>query len=180
MAKEKYTRKGDYEPLATNDLTAILDLAISTAEKRRGRSATYPDTPQGLERFVDQSIEFFKYVNAINADESIQRKLIPDVESWTVFLGITRQTLLIYSRRGGEWLETIEGFKNTICACKKQLSFSGKLPPLVTIFDLTNNHHYLNTSTFTAAGNEANSEKKLVTLEELQRRAGLLAENKGE
>jgi len=105
---------------------------------------------------------------------------VPDVESWCVYLGITRTTLMTYTRRPGEWADMIENFKNSICACKKQCAFAGKIPPLVTIFDLTNNHHYLNTSTFTASDNEVKSEKKLVTLEELQRQAGLLAENKGE
>ena len=178
--KTQYKRKGTCEPLATNDLSAILELVIRNIETNKGRQAAYPDTQQGLTAFCDATLNYFRYVNSINADEEFEKKIVPDVESWCVYLGITRTTLMTYTRRPGEWADMIENFKNSICACKKQCAFAGKIPPLVTIFDLTNNHHYLNTSTFTASDNEVKSEKKLVTLEELQRQAGLLAENKGE
>lgn len=175
MAEQKtqYKRKGTCEPLATNDLTAILDLIVKNIEHNRGRQAAYPDTQQGIDAFCESTLNYFRYVNSINADETIEKKLVPDVESWCVYLGITRTTLMQYTRRPGVWAEMIENFKNSIAACKKQCAFAGKIPPLVTIFDLTNNHHYLNTNSFTAADNEIKEERRVVTLAELREQIAL-------
>ena len=89
MAEQKtqYKRKGTCEPLATNDLSAILELVIRNIETNKGRQAVYPDTQQGLTAFCDATLNYFRYVNSINADEEVEKKIVPDVESWCVYLG---------------------------------------------------------------------------------------------
>ena len=74
--------------------------------------------------------------------------MIPDIEAWAVFLGITRQTLWTYEKRGSEWRDVIEYYKGVIQATKKQLALNYKVPPAVFIFDSVNNHNYLNVSEY--------------------------------
>ena len=145
---KRYKRSKGCEPLKTGDMSEILDMAIDTAIKRMGRPAEYPPTRSGLDAFANRTIDYFEHLNGINANPDIDRKLIPDIESWAMYLGITRQTIWSYEKRGGEWSGTIAYFKNTIAACKKQLALSGKIPPVIAIFDMTNNHNYVNTSNF--------------------------------
>ena len=65
-----------------------------------------------------------------------------------VFLGITRQTLNAYERRGGQWAECIQYAKNVIASLKKQLALNYKIPPMIFAFDFANNHSYVNTNEF--------------------------------
>ena len=136
------------KPLETDDMTAILDLAIEVSTARMGRPAEYPFTAAGLEAFIHKTIDYFEHVNAINANPDLERKLIPDIESWAMFLGVTRQTIWGYQQRGNEWKDTIEYYKNAIAAVKKQLALNYKIPPMVYVFDATNNHGYVNSNEF--------------------------------
>ena len=135
-------------PLETNDMTAILNMTIEVSTKRAGRPAEYPNTKQGLDEFIQCTIDYFEYVNTVNANPDLERKLIADIESWSVFLGITRQTLWIYEQRGGEWADCIQYYKNAIGAVKKQLALNYKIPPMIYVFDATNNHNYVNSTEF--------------------------------
>ena len=136
------------EKLETNDMTAILDMTIEVSTKRAGRPAEYPNTKQGLDEFIQNTIDYFEYVNTINANPDLERKLIADIESWSVYLGITRKTLWMYEQRGGEWADCIQYYKNAIGAVKKQLALNYKIPPMVFVFDATNNHNYVNSTEF--------------------------------
>lgn len=135
-------------PIETNDMTAILDMTIEVSTKRAGRPAEYPNTKQGLDEFIQCTIDYFEYVNAINANPDLERKLIADIESWSVYLGITRKTLWMYEQRGGEWADCIQYYKNAIGAVKKQLALNYKIPPMIYVFDATNNHNYVNSTEF--------------------------------
>lgn len=63
-------------------------------------------------------------------------KEIPDVESFAVFLGISREELMGYE---GEELFYI---LTRIAGAKKQLAMCGKIPASVFTFDFKNNHGY--------------------------------------
>lgn len=138
------------EPIECGDLTAVLDLVITATKAHNGRAVSYPNTKEGLDTFTENTLNFFEYCETVNANPELgdKQKLIPDIELWGSFIGVTRKTILMYERRGGEWETTITYFKNHIAAIKKQLAAHGKIPPLITIFDLTNNHGYVNASEF--------------------------------
>lgn len=140
--------KGECLALETNDLTAILDMTITSIKASKGRPSEYPDTHEGLEAFRQQTLEFFEHVNRINANPEIEKKLVPDIEAWAVYLGITRQTIHVYEKRSAEWRDTILVFKNAIASCKKQLAMTYKVPPMIAVFDLVNNHGYVNSNEF--------------------------------
>lgn len=136
------------EKIETDDMSAILDMAIDVSTSRAGRPAEYPFTTEGLDRFINKTIDYFEYVNSINANPELERKLIPDIENWAMYLGITRQTIWAYQNRGREWKDTIDYYKNVIAAVKKQLAMNYKIPPMVYVFDATNNHGYVNSNEF--------------------------------
>ena len=87
-------------------------------------------------------------VGIADANKENEEKLIPDIEGWCIFLGITKQTILNYAKRSQNWADTIEYIKESILAAKKQLAFRFKIPPVVYLNDVSNNHNYLNTNEF--------------------------------
>jgi hypothetical protein len=136
------------KPIETDDMTAILDMAIEVSSRRLGRPANYGANKAGLEAFINATIEYFEYVNTINANPDLKQKLIPDIESWAVYIGCTRMTINNYEHRGREWQEVISYYKNVIGAVKKQLALNYKIPPMVYVFDSVNNHNYYNSNEY--------------------------------
>lgn len=168
----------NFEQVATTldggELDAILDIGISSlsvpAETKK-RCPRYPDTPDGLEDFRQTSKAYFQYVKDVNSSPEGNEKarLVPDIESWASFLGITRHMLQGYERnRGEDWKRAIAEVKDVITACKKQLAFTGKMPPVLAIFDLTNNSGYVNASEFRLTADAA-PEAKQITAEEWEK-----------
>lgn len=135
-------------PLEKHDTSAILTMAIEASAARMGRPAEYPNTQKGLDDFINKTIDYFQYVNAVNESDDLDRKLIVDIESWACFCGLTRQTIWTYEKRGGEWRDVIEYYKGVIQATKKQLAYNFKVPPSVFIFDSCNNAGYVNSNEF--------------------------------
>lgn len=135
-------------PMETGDGVALMKMVVESCRKRRQYVCKYNPDAEGLQLFTDRSIEFFEYVAKVNADPDMKTKIIPDVESWALYLGVTRTTIFTYEKRGGEWASTIDFFKNAIATNKKQLALTYKVPPVLAIFDLTNNHGYVNSQEF--------------------------------
>ena len=135
-------------PMETDDTTAILDMIIDKSTERMGRPCQYENTKRGLESFIQNTVSYFEHVNAINSNPDMERKLIPDIESWAVYLGITRATIFNYEQRGNDWREVIAYYKNAIASVKKQLALNFKVPPMIMAFDFCNNHGYINTSEY--------------------------------
>ena len=141
----RYKRFDDPE-ITGDDTNDILAMCIESLD---GRKAKYPDNEKGLEDFKNMSLDFFRYCQRVNNDEQNNRRIIPDVEAWVTYLGITRQAVhKYYSGRGDEWREAIDKIKTAILSIKKQLMLTGKIPSIVGIFDLSNNHGYVNTTEF--------------------------------
>lgn len=161
------------ERIETDDMTAILNMAIDVSNSRMGRPAEYPYTTEGLDRFINKTIDYFEYVNTINANPELERKLIPDIENWAMFLGITRQTIWSYQQRGKEWRDMIDYYKNAIAAVKKQLAMNYKIPPMVYVFDATNNHGYVNSNEFKLTQSSPETEHK-DNIDEQLKAAGLV------
>jgi len=153
--------------LETDDLTAVMEIVNESLNRNRGRPCTFSNDEGGLEAFRSQSIRFFQRVDEVNRDKSEKQKAIPDVDLWATFLGVTRHTISNYEKRGPMWKTTIEQFKGAMAAVKKQLAFRGRIPALMAIFDLTNNHQYRNTSEFHLVDTADEEPKPALTLEEL-------------
>lgn len=167
--------KGACLPLAQDDLTAIVDTVILCSMQNKGRPSDYPNNEQGLELFNNKTIAYFQYISELNKSGTLERALIPDIENWAMFLGVTRQTIFNYERRGIEWQGCIQYYKNAIASVKKQLALKNKIPPMVYIFDATNNHGYVNTNEFKlTANNNQSEEKDRQELENLERKAQAL------
>lgn len=159
LLPKQYKRRFEVAELDPDDLEAVLDMGISSLKATK---AKYPETAEGLELFKQTTLDYFSYVQQCNKDDSREHKLIPDVEGLSVYLGITRRTLLTYEKtRNEEWQDFISRAKDLITATKKQLIFRQKIPAVVGIFDLCNNSNYVNSSEFKLTATEQRSEKTL-------------------
>ena len=161
------------KPLENNDTTAILDMALEVATARMGRPAEYPESKQGLENFIQRTIDYFEHVNATNSNPELKQKIVPDIESWSCFLGISRVTLWSYAKRGSEWEKTIDYYKGVIQAVKKQLAYNYKIPPAVFVFDSVNNHGYLNVTEYKMT-TTVQTDTKQSRIDDQLREAGLI------
>lgn len=148
MGTVRTYNKGECQTLDRDDLQAITTLAVTSLSQYKGVPAKYPNTPQGLADFVQKSQDFFTYCNEINADLEPEKRIIPDVEAWCVYMGIVRSTLHEYGKRSEAWKSAIDMVKTAIMSAKKQLAMRGKIPQMIAVFDWTNNHSYVNTSEF--------------------------------
>lgn len=145
---QKTYNKGSYLALESDDLVTVTRLVEDSLKRTKGRQATYECTEQGLESFMDRATSFFEYINEVNGNPDLEKKLLPDIENLCCYLGITRKTLALYRKRNNQWEQAIDLVKDGIMACKKQMVQTGKMPPLVFIFDATNNFDYVSTSEF--------------------------------
>ena len=137
----------DFEPPADmNDVSRSLDIGIRRL--RGGRKATFPATAEGLEKFKEASAQYFEYLNAQNQNkDDDSRFLLPDVEGWCTYIGISRQTLHTYeTSRTPDWTEKIQYTKTAIFSARKQLASYYKLSPTLEIFNLKNNYGYTDKS----------------------------------
>jgi hypothetical protein len=144
----KTKNKGTCELAVGSDLEAISDIVRASLRNTGGRPAIFPNTEQGIADFRTQSMAYFDHVAKVNAGREAEKAMIPDIESWATFLGLTRQSIFRYEKRSPEWNDTIQLFKNAIAAYKKQMGMHYKIPPMVLAFDFCNNHQYCNTSEF--------------------------------
>lgn len=164
--KKKYQKSED-EPGQMADLQALLDVTIEQIGNRASnKPPIYDSTEAGLTSFLQATKDYFEYIRSANSVN--EEKVYPDIEGWCIFLGITRQTVLNYAKRSAEWAEAIAYVKDAILAAKKQLAFRFKIPPIVYLNDISNNHGYLNTSEFriTATGDEMES-RPVMTVQDI-------------
>ncbi len=173
-SKELKPYKEIAKDLSVDDTAAVLDMTTTILKNLGGRPCIYPCTNEGLKAFIENSQGYFAYVQSANSKLEEKQQIIPDVESYCLWLGICRSTLKGYSDRGGEWEKVIDLFKEAIAANKKQLMLRGKIPPMMGVFDLVNNHSYYNTNSFIIENKPAESKKTTDHLEESIRAAGLV------
>ena len=140
--------KGECRTMDEDDLQAITRLAVTSLNEYKGAPAKYENSPTGLAAFMQKSSDFFEYCNEINCDLEPEKRIIPDIENWCLFMGIVRSTLHEYGKRSETWKNAIDMVKTAIVSAKKQLALRGKIPQMIAVFDLANNHGYINTSEF--------------------------------
>lgn len=169
------------EPGKCDDLTAVVNIGITALKRDRGRMAAYPDNQAGLDLFISKSIEYLEHVNSINSNPEMEKAVFPDIESWATFLGISRMTLSNYfNERGEDWQSAITEVKEILCACKKQLAFGYRVPPVIAMFDLANNHSYKNTAEFKIAPEAPKEEKREVDIQQIALNMGITLPSEGE
>lgn len=163
------------KPLQPGDMSDLIELALSNIHKG-GMPKKYEDDEQGLQEFITKSKDYFQAIAAQNrAVDDPAQMLIPSVEMWACFLGISRMTLVNYERRSDEWGNAINFFKTVIYSVKNELAAHGKLSPVLLIFDSVNNYSYRNVAEFKL---EPVKEKEtlLTNMEDIQKRLPKLAD----
>lgn len=141
--------------IVTSAELAVINAAVHNIENydvsTGGKAAKYPNNEQGLQAFKADCIAYFRSLAQINTGLEVddQKPVKATIEGLVTSLGMTRQNLSkVYYQRGGEWKDLIDYVKECICSCKWQAAASGKTPPVLALFDFTNNHNYLSTSEF--------------------------------
>jgi hypothetical protein len=138
-----------------DDVQPINTMINAALKNLGGRPATYPFTEAGLNSLVQNSLSYFDYVEKANSQiDDTKRQLILDVDSYATYLGISKKTLSEYQKRNETWDKTISLFKDAIGSSKKQLALHGLIPSVMAVFDLANNHGYINTSEFKLTTND--------------------------
>lgn len=169
---KRFKEGEDYSPTDAKETSALCDMF------RRGFLGI-EESPEGVEvrrkpgrpRKYENVAEFVeiveKYIDYIEGKALDGVRLIPDIEGFCCFAGISRDTLNDWERtRPGEYSDTIKRFKTSIAAYKKQLALAGKIPPIVFATDFNNNHGYTQVSKY-----EITATRKL---EELPQKADIL------
>ena len=163
--KRKQGEGFDVLPMTGDDVSDILQLAIDTAQKQG--VTRYEDTGRGLEAFMQRSIQYFEFIKTQNetADSEGSARLIPSIESWSVFMGLSRMTILTYEKqRGDDWKDAIAYIKGAIQACRSQLADRGKIPVIAHIFSAVNSlSGYANTSEIKVTAIPETEEKRLTS-----------------
>lgn len=153
-------------PIVADDLNSILDMSIRSA--RLGRPPKFPNDETGLQMLKDQSVEWLEHIRATNSNDDCENNIVPTVEAWAVWLGTSRQNLLLLEKRGEDWKDAIQAFKTIIAACQTQLAMRQKIPTILHIFQATNNYGYINSSEFKLVPETNSMEKKIETLDSLK------------
>lgn len=180
-SKELRPYKEIAKELTIDDTAAAIDMTCACMENTGGRPCIYSNTESGLNAFIENAKGYFTYVQSANRKLEEKSQLVPDIEGLTLYLGIDRSTLSRYHDRGGDWERTIDYIKNAIAYSKKQLALKGKIPTVLAIFDLANNHQYHNTNSFILENKTEKPKEKSDDLEERIRAAGLVWDSeKGE
>ncbi len=152
-------------PMSGDDVSDILQLAMDTAQKQG--VTRYENSERGLEAFRQRSLDYFQYIKEQNetADSEGSARVIPSIESWAVFMGMSRMAILTYEKqRGDAWRDVIAYFKNCIQACRAQLADRGKIPVIAHIFSAVNSlSGYANTSEIKVTAIPEKEEKRLTS-----------------
>jgi hypothetical protein len=163
VRKQEYRRfkEGeDYLPVCASEETAIIDVII---DRFRPGKTTYRKY-ENLEEFKEVVRDYFEYIKSNNAKGS---KLIPDICGFTLFAGIHRSTLDDWvTRRPGEYAETVRMLKNAIAACKTQLALQNKIPAVVFIASMNNDHNWT-TNTKVEITTPSNQLQPTMSMEEI-------------
>ena len=153
-----------------NEIGEIMSI---TRQSLENPNFTYPNDENGYEAFRLNSISYLEYVQQVNASGNLKKQIIPDIEGWTNYIGITKDKLRYMRKsRSEKWTNLIDQMKNGISACKKQLALNGQISPVMAIFDLTNNHGYVNSNEFKISKSDDVEQRPALTPTEIKEKYG--------
>ena len=159
MMKQYYIDNTDVNAFLTDG--EISDMIASVCFYRRpgGRQRSAPKFVSASELCgaVDAYFELM-YLAAKQGSE-----LIPDVEHLRLFLGISKSTMSRWKRENPEFDDVLSEAYDRVLAVKKQLAMHNKIPQLVYMNDIQNNHGYRQKD----RTEEKTEEKPLVNVEQL-------------
>lgn len=136
---ERYVAGKHYEPLGDGELEEAISTVLCV-QSSRGIIAL-PKFVSGAE--LQGAIDAY-WVFLRDAVQS-GRQIIPDVEGLASFIGVSRSTISEW-RKGNpnkEFSPIVERAMNDIAMVKKQLAMKNKIPALIYLNDMQNNHGYL-------------------------------------
>lgn len=149
QAYRRFKEGVDYDPTDEQETAVLCNMFLKgflgIEETEEGeevrRKPGRPRKYETLGEFMQAAENYIKYIKEQAAD-GVQ--LIPDIEGFCSFIGISRDTLNDWERtRPGEYSDAIKSFKTGIAAYKKQLAYKNKIPALVFATDFNNNHGYI-------------------------------------
>lgn len=136
----RFQENKDYLPVCASEENAIISVILDRFRPGKTSYRKYED----LEEFKQVVNDYFTYIQLNNENGS---KLIPDITGFCLFAGIHRTTLDDWiTRRPGDYAETVRMLKNAIAAYKSQLAFQNKIPPVVFIASMNNDHNWTTTN----------------------------------
>ena len=140
MMKEWYKTNTDINAFITNG--EVSQLIASVCFYRRpsdpNRWVTAPKfvSAAELQGAVDAYFEIMFQAATSGSD------LIPDTEHLYLFLGVTKGTIARWKKENPEFCDIFEDALNRVLVVKKQLAMHNKIPQLVYMSDIQNNHGY--------------------------------------
>lgn len=133
---------GEVKTLTDEEIAAMTatecDAVIANIIQRRrvGNVARYPNI-ESLERKINE------YWIFVLEERSKGHDVIPDVEHFASFLGVSRYTLIEWKRNNKNgFSDPLEMAFNDIAAVKNQLVMHGELNPMTWVAMMNNNHGY--------------------------------------
>ena len=139
VRKQSYKRfkEGrDYEPTDAETTAAFLQTEETPEGGEVQNKGGRPRKLETVEEFTEVAEKYILYIKD-RAAEGV--RLVPDVEGFCSFAGISRETLNNWeTARPGAYSDTIKRLKTSIAAFKKHLAFAGKIPPIVFATDMNN------------------------------------------
>lgn len=156
-------------PVKADDLKAIVTMTCESIKRRGITQVIFPDTEEGLQAFMDGAKEYFQMLTESDG-------LLPGVEGLCVHLGISRQSLFGYEKRGGNWTAAIQYIKTCIASAKQQLAQTGRIPPIIFVFDMVNNYNFVNTNQVRISRDDASEGKQRSNAELLESLKGAIVE----
>lgn len=131
--------------IASGEVPEIVKAMTYVPMTGRGHEGVWQNAP----RFVSAAelagaidAYFTVIYNAATAGSDV----IPDVEMLAAFLGSSRTEMMTWGKKDSEMGRVLDQALNRIAAIKKQLAMHNKIPSLVYLSDMQNNHGYLNQS----------------------------------
>lgn len=156
----------DIVPIQPGDsVQRVLETGIQAIRRYHvsaGNVPAYANTEDGLQKFREVAERYFQDLYEYNsALEEGTRGVLPDIEGFCIFAGISRVTLGKYLQRGGAWEAFILFLKDCIAAARKQAASEYKSPPVFEIFNLKCNSDYIEKSELKVTASTETTEEQL-------------------
>ena len=77
-----------------NEIGEIISITRNSLENP---NFSYPNDDAGFEAFKLNSISYLEYVRQVNASGNLKTEIIPDIEGWTNYIGITKNNAELFA-----------------------------------------------------------------------------------